>query len=335
MTQQKLQTIALDALALDSRLQARVGGVNERVAREYADALQNGDIFPPVTAFDDGERLWLASGYHRVQARRLLGILDIDAIVRKGVFKEALLFALLDNARHGLPRTDEDKRHAVEVLLADPEWCEWSTNSMAQKLNLSWGFVDRVRAELNAKSAPIIKFQKNNVVKTMAVGRRGLAATALYRLEPQSPLPSESGSIKDEAAEPTAIAPAKPPAPPRQVRRDASGFRIPESLARVFGDSLHFEAPAQIDRLMAEFAAASRWSKWLRLRELLDALADARLCIVEAQPHLVHRECKGRGCPECRRSGYLSRWAADNESQGGPSLPEEFAPNPSPSEGPL
>ncbi len=308
MTQQKLQMLALDQLSLDERLQARVGGVNERVAREYADAMQNGDVFPPAAVFDDGAHLWLAGGYHRVHARRLLGVTEIEAVVRKGTFKEALLFALLDNARHGLPRTEEDKRHAVEVLLADPEWREWSTNSMAQKLNLSWGFVDRIRAQLNAKSAPIVKFKKNDEVMTMVVGRRGLAASAVYKLELPTarPVPFGESKSSDDPAAPEA-------APARQIHRDASGHRIPQSLVKAFSDPLHQDAPAQIERLMADFTAASRWSKWLRLRELLDALAEARICIIEAQPRLVHRECKGRGCADCRRSGYLSRWAVDQQ----------------------
>jgi len=323
MTEQKLQTIALDLLTLDVRLQARVGGVDERVAREYADALQNGDIFPPVTVFDDSERLWMAGGYHRVQARRLLGVLDVEAIVRKGTFKDALLFSLFDNARHGLPRTDEDKRHAVEVLLADPEWREWSTNSMAQKLNLSWGFVDRVRAELNAKSAPVIKFEKNNVVKTMNVGRRGFAAEANQIAAANSSSSASAVNPSPRAVETESDAQSEIAPPIRLVRYDASGYRIPKSLQKVFGDSLHHEAPARIDRLMAEFTTASRWSKWLCLSDLLETLATARIRIVEAQPLLVHRSCKGRGCPECRGTGYLSRWAVGRDSEDSPALPEE------------
>jgi len=195
---------------------------------------------------------------------------------------------------------------------------------MAQKLNLSWGFVDRIRGELNAKSSLIVKFERNNEIKTMIVGRRGFAGAAT-KPEPTPPIsptdPPSSDGISDEPTEQTLGESAMPE---RQVRRDASGYPIPKTLAKAFGDALHHDAPAQIDRLIADFIAASRWSKWLRLRDLLHALAEARTCIIEAQPHLVHRDCRGRGCSKCRGSGFLSLWAADQEAERASSLGEGF-----------
>ncbi len=312
MTQQALQTLSLDSLTIDPRLQTRVGGINERVAQEYADSIQQGEILPPVTVFDDGECLMLAAGFHRVHARRLLGLSDVEAFVRRGSFKEALLFGLQDNARHGLRRTDEDKRHAVELVLLDPEWRQWSTNAIAQRLNLSWGFVDRVRGELCAGISEVVKYERQNEVRTMAVGRRGRRAGNDSNLEvPEVKRPDVDARSVSDNRDGESRAEDASTLPVRQIRRDAAGYLIPKGLAKVFGDALHFDAPGQIDRLMTEFIAVSRWSKFLRLSELLDALACARRCIIDAQPHVVHQPCRGRGCEQCRDSGYLSRLSAE------------------------
>jgi hypothetical protein len=48
-----------------------------------------------------------------------------------------LLHAVGANARHGLRRTNADKRRAVELLLADAEWAAKSSNWIAQTRGVS------------------------------------------------------------------------------------------------------------------------------------------------------------------------------------------------------
>ena len=61
------------------------------VVREYADDMTAGAIFPPVVVYHDSTWYWLADGYHRVAAARKLERETIDAEVREGGERDAIL----------------------------------------------------------------------------------------------------------------------------------------------------------------------------------------------------------------------------------------------------
>jgi hypothetical protein len=52
--------------------------------------------------------------------------------VRQGSQRDAILYSVGANAAHGLKRTNADKRRAVETLLNDSEWGQWSNRKIAQ-----------------------------------------------------------------------------------------------------------------------------------------------------------------------------------------------------------
>lgn len=88
---------------------------------QYAEAmLDTANEFPPVAVFHDGSRYILADGFHRVMAATRNGFKDIRADIHKGTKTDALAFALSANAKHGLRRTNADKRRSV--VLARQEW---------------------------------------------------------------------------------------------------------------------------------------------------------------------------------------------------------------------
>ena len=89
------------------------------IVREYADDMAAGAVFPLVEVYYDGSIYWLAEGYHRVEAARLLERETIDAEVLDGGERDAILRGIGSNASHGLRRTQADKRRAVERLLHD------------------------------------------------------------------------------------------------------------------------------------------------------------------------------------------------------------------------
>ena len=124
--------------------------MNAATAEEYAAALAEGEVFPPVTVFFDGAVYWLADGFHRVLAHEKAGLADVLAEVRRGTKRDALLFAVGANASHGLPRTNKDKRRAVEILLRDEEWSAGYDTTVAKMANVSSHFVGVVRKELVA-----------------------------------------------------------------------------------------------------------------------------------------------------------------------------------------
>ena len=60
----------------------------------------------------------------------------------------AKLYACGANSKHGLLRSNEDKRKAVRTLLQDAEWSVWSDRDIATRCNVSPTFVDDLRKKL-------------------------------------------------------------------------------------------------------------------------------------------------------------------------------------------
>ncbi|ODT71621.1 MAG: hypothetical protein ABS75_07315 [Pelagibacterium sp. SCN 63-23] len=136
--------LSLDKIKTDGGTQSR-SAINPEVVEEYAAIIRDGADFPPVTVFYDGKRYWLADGFHRLEAYRKAGALEIPAAVHQGTNREAVLFSVGANASHGLRRTNEDKRRAVMVLLGDNEWSQWSDREIARQCGVGRDLVGDVR----------------------------------------------------------------------------------------------------------------------------------------------------------------------------------------------
>lgn len=140
------ETIKLD-LIQDGGAQMRVE-MTENIVQEYAEAMVAGDVFPPIIVFFDGTDHWLADGYHRTEAAKLLGRTEIDADVRQGTQRDAMLHGIGANAKHGLRRTQADKRKAVTALLADEEWSKWSDRKIAAAAGCDHKTVGKIRRDI-------------------------------------------------------------------------------------------------------------------------------------------------------------------------------------------
>lgn len=155
----KSQTmLPLDELPKGSPAQLRVAQDSDTVAA-YAGAYRDGHPMPPIVVFrEEGEagapdRYWLADGHHRVAAARKAGLAEIDAIVKTGTQRDAILYACGANGRHGLPLTIADKERIVCTLLADPEWRAWSDREIGRHCCCSDKFVAKLRKREGADSA--------------------------------------------------------------------------------------------------------------------------------------------------------------------------------------
>ena len=140
-------------LIQDGGAQMRVG-MNEETVIDYAEEMVAGAEFPPVIVYHDGDAYWLADGYHRVDAARRIGRADIQAEVHDGDQRDAILHGIGANARHGLRRTQADKRHAVETLLRDEQWFKWSDRHIAKVANVDHKTVGKIRRELLGGEIP-------------------------------------------------------------------------------------------------------------------------------------------------------------------------------------
>jgi hypothetical protein len=127
-------------------------GLNEETAGEYAEELRRGAVFPPVVVFFDGTVYWLGDGFHRVRAYFLAHGEEavVPCEVRPGTRRDAVLCAAGANAVHGLRRTNADKRRAVEALLRDEEWGQWSDREIARRCHVSHNFVSELRRALSS-----------------------------------------------------------------------------------------------------------------------------------------------------------------------------------------
>ena len=117
--------LRLKEIRTDGGTQPRAS-INREAVAEYAEAMQEGAIFPPPTVFYDGADYWLADGFHRVAAAQAAGFDDVSIELRQGSRRDAVLFSVGVNSTHGLRRTNEDKRRAVMTLLNDPEWSKFT-----------------------------------------------------------------------------------------------------------------------------------------------------------------------------------------------------------------
>lgn len=150
----------LSQISIDPDLQFRVN-INKETVAEYAEALRNGAKFPPIVLFHDGKKYYLVDGIHRYFAHKEAGLEIIDADVREGTYRTAMLYAAGANNAHGLPRTNADKRKAVCKILDDFEWADWSDREIAKACNVSNMLVSVVRKAMGIPDKEAVKYIRN------------------------------------------------------------------------------------------------------------------------------------------------------------------------------
>jgi hypothetical protein len=144
-----------------------------------------GAAFPPLVVFQEGDRFWLAEGFHRHAAGLDAGLGELPCEVRQGGLRDAILHSVGSNATHGLRRTNADKRRAVSILLqdelvaVDPATGDrWSDQEVSRRCAVSPTFVGTLRRSLSTvDSEPTTRAYRDrhgNVTQmdTALIGRR-------------------------------------------------------------------------------------------------------------------------------------------------------------------
>jgi hypothetical protein len=191
------ETILAVDIRTDGGTQPRAA-IKMDVVREYAEAMAEGATFPPVTVYYDGSDYWLADGFHRVAAAKRIGTVELEAEIRQGTRRDAILHSVGANAQHGLRRTNADKRRAVMALLNDEEWRQWSDREIARRCGVHNSFVSRIRSSLSTgDSEPRTYTTKHGTTATMKtrnIGRKQeppKAQQPWYDAEEDAPEPSK------------------------------------------------------------------------------------------------------------------------------------------------
>ena len=156
----KITTVPIEKIRIDGDTQPRVQISDELVA-EYVEQLQDGAEFPPVTIFFDGDRHWLADGFHRYYAHRKAKHKEITAELHEGGQREAILFAVGANCEHGQRRTKMDKHKAIVTMLTNKlvakgdDGAPRSDREIARLCKVSHDTVRRARKELSGRVGQI------------------------------------------------------------------------------------------------------------------------------------------------------------------------------------
>jgi uncharacterized ParB-like nuclease family protein len=301
-----MMKLALDAIRVDGGTQARVA-INEDAVAEYAASLADGVALPAVDVFYDGGDYWLADGHHRYHAHRTAGRDSLDARVRLGSQRDAILFAVGSNADHGLRRTHDDKRKAVAMMLADAEWVGLTNSTIAKRCAVSHTFVANQRASLatlQVTDGPVLprvyitKHGTQAVMRTANIGNGKRvepdSTPVAKRVESDSTPPANPQSVTPRpvigatgAAVVAEAAKATTPAEPteaKQIAADAYGDTDIATLLEETQRELE-AAQRQIEAMSADDQRAETL-KWQRIADVAARRQE------EIQARLVEREAE-------------------------------------------
>ena len=190
----KPKPIAIDLIRIDAGTQFRAASNQDRVT-DYAELFDGTKEWPFDSACEvyfDGVEYFLVDGFHRYHAGKRVKRASLSCIVHSGTQRDAIRFALSANARHGLHRSNEDKRNAVAFVLADSEWSKLSSVAIAEICGVSNRFVGNIRNESGLNGSNV-------------KGRDGKEYPASKPKADPKPEPTQD----DDAADLAAIADAK------------------------------------------------------------------------------------------------------------------------------
>jgi hypothetical protein len=150
---------------------------------------------------------WLADGFHRYFAAKAAARTTIHEDITPGTRREAILYSLSANTKHGLRRSNADKRRAVQTLLDDAEWSQWSSNEIAKRCAVG---VDMVIALRNSS------LSETKVTEREVKTKHGTTTT----------MNTANIGKKSKPAEPEKPAEPTPPPEPEYTPLDAANDQI-------------------------------------------------------------------------------------------------------------
>ncbi|MEM9082801.1 MAG: ParB N-terminal domain-containing protein [Planctomycetota bacterium] len=276
-----MRRVPVSILTLDSDLQCRAQ-MSEPAVQEYAQAYRDGITLPPPIVFFDTKTMFVADGFHRVEAAKIAGIEELECDVRSGVRRDALMFALGANAQHGVPRTIADKRLAVEKMLDDPKWGGLSDRVIAGRCRVSHTFVQKMR-----------KSRREGV-------QGGNVATLQQSDQTQQRVPDEPVSNVSEVEVQDAPRLDKAGKLPIQHEQVRQAFDQADEIERAV--AVAKELVGLIDGLQFNPSA----SYLNHTRTMADA-SGVHTALKTSLPYAVCPTCGGTGCSQCKSRGWMNK----------------------------
>ena len=305
-----MQNILVESIRTDGAVQSRAA-INAEYVAELAEQIKAGVKLPPVDVYRNGDETWIADGFHRLRAHEAAGVRNIRAEIHKGTKADAAWHSTGANLKHGLRRTNADKRRAVEMAL------KLKPNTTDRLIADHCGVDDHTVASARRLTC-------GNSAPAMRTGRDGKQ----YPPPPQ-PLPKIGGVPKCPPPPPQGV-PANrtitpPPPPPPAVDKDALGNPIPDHLAGLFKRCVEVsDVLRQISEARGAVRAGADDPLWAECdRQAAEAgLSTAYDAIKATTPYAVCPWCHGgpmqRDCLGCGGRGVVGKFRYDT------AVPEEL-----------
>jgi len=290
-------TIPLRLIKDDGGTQMRAE-INNDIVAEYRDKWLAGVEFDLVDVFYDGSVYWLADGFHRFYGAREANLENIRCRVHHCTLRDAILFATGANSDHGLRRTNDDKRIAVQKLLGDEEWVKWSDNKIAEQAAVSVQFVANVRRELSTvDSSPAAR-----TANEPRVGRDGKKRKARRR-PMKDPATGDTSKQGEPGEQSEHIQP--------DIILDKDGNPLPDrpALRRAFESrELFFSAHRAYEALFGNVhkIAGMIPDGEIFKGKLVKFMKPIFEALQQHEPAYVCDACNGGGCQQCQKRGYIT-----------------------------
>jgi uncharacterized ParB-like nuclease family protein len=142
----KTETIKIADITLNAGTQSRVEISEERVSL-FCEIIEEIGDMDPISLTSDGLHYWPTDGFHRIFAYQRAGREYIEAIVTPGTLEDAIRRSLSANSRHGMPRTNADRRNSVNKALDHPVWSKLPTREIGKMCDVSHVMVAKMIKE--------------------------------------------------------------------------------------------------------------------------------------------------------------------------------------------
>lgn len=196
-----MRTVKLNDIRIDGGTQGRVV-IDQQHVYHMVEMMKEGYEFDPIDTNFDGVTYWLVDGFHRYHAYKLMGIKEVALKYTPGTQSEAVIRSYGVNARHGLPRSFDDKKKVVEEALANPDLKDKSNYEIAKICVVSQSFVagvkdpEKKKKQKEAKERHIQK--KAEEITSQTSSPENTSQTSSEKTTP-APVDLNVGAAPDEA----------------------------------------------------------------------------------------------------------------------------------------
>ena len=309
------QSISIDAIVIDAGTQLRANTIDSVVAEYQSMCESNKSTWPfdsPLVVFSIGDNQFiLADGFHRYMGACAAGRASVKCEVHKGSTRDAIQYALSANARHGLRRSNEDKRKAVETALADTEWSKLSSRAVADLCGVSNDFVSKIRKELDTKKSD--KMSSDDSAESASAANRSTSRSASHESANSNDLASTDKSCEESTAESDSelqdsTAEDTPKCHSASIVKDSLERDVPEQLRDAYSVANEITAAIRdLDAVKKKIKAitAKVGGSYVSESTVLIALKDCRAELKLGSYWTACPRCNGDGCGKCNSTGFL------------------------------